>query len=94
MENDPIRVPLVRVVEFLRDIGLDPVDVDDLRSVHFDPGVLTVTRYRRDELGRLVCSDNEVLTETTTIRVEGGTAEPNVVDVTEIGDAEPRHMVG
>jgi hypothetical protein len=80
MSNDPLCVSLVRVADFLREIGLDPVDVKDIKSVHFDPGCLTVVRHRRDERGRLVVAGNQVASETTTIRIDGGPPEVTVRD--------------
>jgi hypothetical protein len=74
MSNDPTRVKLSTVVEFLRGIGLDPVDIRNLRSVHFDPGMVTVIRQRRDENGHFIVvgegDDAQVATETTLIAVD------------------------
>jgi hypothetical protein len=87
MSNDPLRVSLTRVAEFLREIGLDPVDVKDLASVHFDPGCLTVVRHRRDESGRMLVAGGGVTRETVTIRIDDG---PPVVTVK---DGELHHEV-
>ncbi len=72
MSNDPLRVSLIRVAEFLREVGLDPVDVKDIASVHFDPGCLTVVRHRRDENGRMLVAGDDVTSETVTIRIDDG----------------------
>ena len=73
MSNDPTRIQLSKVVEFLREIGIDPVDVKSLRSVHFDPGVVTVVRQRQENGRPFVVGQGdtaEVATEITTIMVE------------------------
>jgi len=78
MSNDPIHVSLTRVADFLREIGLDLVEVKDLKSVHFDPGCLTVVRHRRDERGHMILAGDQPASEITTIRVDDG---PPVVTV-------------
>ncbi|MEU1240039.1 hypothetical protein ABZ388_06740 [Micromonospora parva] len=71
MSNDPARVPLSKVLAFLRDLGLDPVDADDLKSVSFGADGVEVVRYRRDEQGRMYLSNpNEVATETVTMALD------------------------
>lgn len=94
MSNDPHIVPLAKVLDFLRDIGLDPVVAEDLASVHFDPGAVTVVRYRRNEAGRHYAAGDEIATETTVIRYEERRQEPVVLDVTQLNDAEPQREVG
>lgn len=93
MSNDPHTVPLVKVLDFLRDIGLDPVDARDLKCVHFDPGTITVVRFRRNEAGLHYVAGDEIATETTIIRYEDRQPEPVAVDVTKLGDAEPQYRV-
>lgn len=62
----------MKVVEFLREVGLDPVDVRDLRSVHFDPGCMTIVRFRRNENGRLYIVGDDVATVTTLVQIDNG----------------------
>lgn len=71
MTGDPHRVPLSKVLAFLVDIGLDPVDPATLRSVHFDPGRVTVTRARLNEDGQsyIVGTPPEVALETVMIEM-------------------------
>ncbi|WP_194821309.1 hypothetical protein [Micromonospora sp. S-DT3-3-22] len=72
MSNDTHRVPMSKVLAFLRDIGLDPVDASDLKSVTMDGGKVEVVRFRRDENGKMyVVGHNEVATETVTITLDG-----------------------
>ncbi|SBT64218.1 hypothetical protein GA0070622_1188 [Micromonospora sediminicola] len=71
MSNDSHRVPLSKVVAFLRDIGLDPVDPADLRSVTFGAGGVEVVRYRRNEQGQIYAvAPNTVATETVTLALD------------------------
>jgi hypothetical protein len=74
MSNDPLAIPLERVADLLRGLGLDPVNLADIRSVHIESGAATVVRCRRNESGGMVVTDNDVLTETVTIRID---AEPS-----------------
>lgn len=73
--TDPHKVHLDKVLAFLVDIGLDPVDPHDLKSIHIDPGVITVTRKRRNErghsyvVGNLPENEGEA-TEMTTIGID------------------------
>lgn len=80
MSNDPVRVSLTKVADFLREIGLDPVDVKDLASAHFDPGCLTVVRHRRDADGRMYIAGDSVASETVTIRIDDGPPAVTVKD--------------
>jgi hypothetical protein len=70
--QDAIRIPLDKVRELLAGLGVEP-DTSNLKSVHIDPGVITVTRFRRDEDGYMVVcpGTDQVATETTTIAVVG-----------------------
>jgi len=74
MSNDPLKVHLDQVLEFLTSIGLDPVDANELKSVHIDPGVITVTRNRLNERARPFVvgepPDDRVATEVTTIAID------------------------
>ena len=94
MSNDPHSVPHSKVLDFLRDIGLDPFDPGDIRSVHFDPGIVTVVRYRRNESGRQYIAGGSVATETTVLRWEDCPPEPAALDVTVFGDTEPQYLAG
>jgi hypothetical protein len=69
MSNDPLHIPLDRVADLLRGLGLDPVDLKEIRSVHLESGVATIVRYRYEN-GVLVVSDQGPLTETVTIRLD------------------------
>jgi hypothetical protein len=70
ISNDAITVTLDQVRSLLGDLGVEP-DTSDLRSVHIDPGVITVTRFRKNEEGRMVVlpGTSDVATVTTTIAV-------------------------
>lgn len=71
MSNDPLTIPLDKLLDLVRGLGLDPVDANDLKSIHMDAGTVTVVRFRRDEAGmmRLAGDGLSVLTETVTIKV-------------------------
>ncbi|MEV4521479.1 hypothetical protein AB0J77_14720 [Micromonospora tulbaghiae] len=72
MSNDPHRVPLSKVLAFLRDIGIDPLDVNTLKSVTFSGEGVEVVRHRLNEDGRLyLVGRGEVATETVTLRLDG-----------------------
>lgn len=71
MSNDPHTITLDRLGELLRGLGLDPVDLSDLRSIHMEGGKVEVIRYRRNEEGNTyLVGPNELATETVTIRIE------------------------
>lgn len=71
MSNDPSKIPLSKLEAFFRDLGLDPLDLSTLRSVHFDPGVVTVVRWRVNEHGQkyVVGEPPELASETVTLEV-------------------------
>lgn len=72
MSNDPHRVPLSKVLAFLRDIGLDPVDAKDLKSFSITPEGVEVVRYRRNENGHTYqVGSLQVATETVTLALDG-----------------------
>lgn len=72
MSNDTHRVPLSKVLAFLRDIGLDPVDPATLSSVTISPHGVEVVRYRLNEDGRMyTAGPNQVATETVTLALDG-----------------------
>ncbi|MEV2239509.1 hypothetical protein [Micromonospora sp. NPDC049891] len=71
MSSDPHRVPLAKVLDFLRDLGLDPVDPSTLRSVTIGPSKVEVVRHRLDDDGHsYTVGPGEVATETVTLALD------------------------
>jgi len=75
MRTDPLTIPLHKVEEALRVLGLNPVDMDTIKSVAMATGRITVVRYALDAKGKHVIVDTEdgppaPLTETVEIGVE------------------------
>ncbi|QKW15367.1 hypothetical protein [Verrucosispora sp. NA02020] len=72
MSADPHRVPLSKVLDFLRDLGLDPVDPATLRSVTIGPSCkVEVVRHRLDDDGHsYTVRHGEVATETVTLALD------------------------
>ncbi|MEV4197012.1 hypothetical protein [Micromonospora globbae] len=70
MSNDPHTITLGKLAELPRGLGLDPVDLGDIKSVHVEGQKVTVVRFRRNEHGRhYLVGPGEAATETVTIRV-------------------------
>jgi len=74
MSNDPLRIPLSRLGDLLKGFGLDPVDLDDLRSVNITSGKIEVVRFRSDTGEHRVAlpGTDEIATETVTIALVDG----------------------
>jgi hypothetical protein len=69
--NDPLRVPFDRLIEMIRELGVDPVDPSDIRRITIDPMGIEVVRYRRTATGGMVMGfADQPLTETVTIGFE------------------------
>jgi len=67
MSNQPHTIPLDRVLELIRGLGIE-VDAADLKSIHVEAGRVEVVRYRRNETGhKYIVGPNELATETVTI---------------------------
>lgn len=70
ISNDPTTIPLDKLVELIRGLGLDPVDPKDIQRITIDSYGVEVVRYRRSETGKLWLGWGEKpLTETVTIRL-------------------------
>jgi hypothetical protein len=71
ISNDPLCVPFDRVIEMVRELGVDPVNPSDIRRITIDPMGIEVVRYRRTATGSMVFGfAHEPLTETVTIGFE------------------------
>ncbi|MFF0822388.1 hypothetical protein ACFYUR_18660 [Micromonospora haikouensis] len=71
MSNDPHRVPLSRILGFLRDLGLNPVEADTMKTVTIDHRGVEVVRFRLDENGNgYTTGPNQPATETVLIAVD------------------------
>ncbi|WP_341719952.1 hypothetical protein QQG74_09700 [Micromonospora sp. FIMYZ51] len=74
MSADPHRIPLSKVLDFLRDLGLDPVDPVTLQTVHISNRGVEVVRARLNEHGdKYRVGDDELATETVTIALDPDT---------------------
>lgn len=93
MSNDSHTVSLEKVLAFLRDLGIDPVDARDLRSVTFDSRGVEVVRYRRNDEGQMYIVGDRVATETVLIQLDRRLPDVYAANVTRLGDAEPRHVL-
>ncbi|MFI6228883.1 hypothetical protein ACIBCR_16390 [Micromonospora echinospora] len=69
MSNDPYRITRAQIEGLLRGLGLDPVDLRQIRSIHMTGTKVEVVRARLDEAGRMHPVGNEVATETVTIAI-------------------------
>lgn len=69
MSNEPLTIAYDKLTDLLVGLGIDS-DMKTLRSLHVDPQMVTVVRYRTDENGRMRVAGDEVLTETVTIRID------------------------
>jgi hypothetical protein len=94
MSNDSLTVTVDQLAELLRGLGLDPVDMADIRSIHAEFGRVEVVRSRRDEQGRHYFAGRDIATETVVIAITDAPRQPVAVDVTTLRDSEPRYVVG
>lgn len=94
MSNDPLTIPLDRVVELLRGLGVEPADPRHLKSVLVRPGAVEVVRYRTDDGGKHYLAGDYTATETIVIAILDAPPEPYAADITTLGDPEPRRTVG
>lgn len=70
MSNQPHTIPLDRLLELVRSLGIE-ADPVDLKSVRIEAGRVEVVRFRRNEAGmKYSVSPNELATETVTIAIE------------------------
>jgi hypothetical protein len=71
ISNDPLTIPFDRLIEMVRELGIDPVNPNDIRRITIDPMGVEVVRYRRTETGSMILGFGEQpLTETVTIRLD------------------------
>lgn len=69
ISNDPVSIEFDKLVEFIRNLGLDPVDPNDIRRITIDGLGIEVVRNRRDADGKhWIGFNDEPLSETVTIR--------------------------
>lgn len=94
MSNDPNTIPLDKLADLLCGIGLDPVDMADICSVHMEAGRIQVVRCRLNDRGEKFVAGNEVATETVTIGIEPRLRQVAAVDISAFGDTERRYVVG
>lgn len=69
MSNDPSAVTTGQLREALCALGIEP-DLDQLKTIIIEPGVITVVRKRLNENGKnFIVSYDRLATETTEIRL-------------------------
>ncbi|GLY21696.1 hypothetical protein [Micromonospora sp. NBRC 101691] len=69
MSNDPHRITRAQIEELLRGLGLDPVDLRQIMSIHMAGTKIEIVRARLDEAGRMYPVGNEIAAETVTIAI-------------------------